>query len=330
MVTAAFDLSLSALVWNSPMGSTLVKAGMALVLLGWHRKSAAHVALIAALAWSAVQAYTGAVFVAAGLLAALIVEPLVRRDWRMVGFTAAVAAVVVVLLQVPYVVYQIIHGFRDTAMGAVSGSVGQILSGNQQPEFSKSVAGLVGAFQFIYALPWQLPFAGWILLIASVVMLVRFHRDPALLSITVLPQVLAIIGYALFLDDLDHYYYLSLMPACVLTIVLAAAGALPARVERVVSIGLLVGAIALVPGRVRLAATMNRMPHYGVLVEASRRLKNRGQPLRAIRVDFVLAPTNDPEYLYQLLGGQIDRTSPWIATITSDGGIRYRNVESAR
>jgi hypothetical protein len=68
------------------------------------------------------------------------------------------------------------------------------------------------------------------------------------------------------------------------------------------------------------------MPQYGLLVEASRKMRNQGQPLRAIRTDFVLAPTNDPEYLFKILGGRIDRSSPWVATIKPDGQIIYQLV----
>ena len=64
LATAPYDLALSALVWNPVVGSTLAKAATALVLLEWHRGSTVRVALTAALAWSAVHAYTGAIFVA--------------------------------------------------------------------------------------------------------------------------------------------------------------------------------------------------------------------------------------------------------------------------
>ena len=49
----------------------------------------------------------------------------------------------------------------------------------------------------------------------------RFRHDLPLLSVTLLPQIAAIVGYAFYVGDfLDHYYYLSLMPAAVLTLML--------------------------------------------------------------------------------------------------------------
>ena len=55
---------------------------MALVLIGWHRAGALRLGVVAALAWSALQVYTGVVFVTAGVFVALLAEPLVRREWR--------------------------------------------------------------------------------------------------------------------------------------------------------------------------------------------------------------------------------------------------------
>lgn len=329
VATAGYDLCLSALVWNPTMGTALAKAATALVLLGWHRGSASRAALTAAVAWSAVHAYTGAIFVTVGVFTACLADPLARRDWRLAKRNAAVIVVAVALLQLPYLAHQVSNRFGDSAMGAVSGSVGRILSGSDRPEISKSVAGYAGAFEFIEVSPWRAPIATWILLACGGILAFRYRRDPSLLAITLVPQVAAIIGYSMFLDDLDHYYYLSLMPAAVLTIVLTATAVPSPRVVRVLGLALFIGALALVPARVRFAATMHRMPEYGVLVDASRKIKNQGQPMRAIRSDFALPATADPEFLYGVLGGRIDRRSPWEATIGADGSVAYRRVEGS-
>jgi hypothetical protein len=49
--------------------------------------------------------------------------------------------------------------------------------------------------------------------------------------------------------------------------------------------------------------------------------------MRAIRTDFRLPPTADTEFLYQILGGRIDRASPWIATINAAGDVQYLKVD---
>jgi hypothetical protein len=68
------------------------------------------------------------------------------------------------------------------------------------------------------------------------------------------------------------------------------------------------------------------MWEYGPIVHASRVIVNRGTPVRAIRLDFTLPPTNDPEFVYRILGGRIDPASPWVAVILRSGEVTYRVV----
>jgi len=326
LVTSAYDLCLAPLVWNPVMGSTLAKTATALVLLDWHRQSIVRAAITAILAWTAVHAYTGAIYVAVSVFVALLADPFTRGDRALARRNLVIIAVTVVLLQLPYVAHQVSNQFRDDAMGAVSGSVGRILSGSALPEFMKSVNGYVGAVRFIEFAPWNVSFVGWALLACGVVVAIRHRRDPSLLAMTLVPQALAIVGYSLFLAGLDHYYYLSVMPAAVMTLVLAVSAVSPTRLAPTVGVVILVGALAMVPSKTRFAATMHRMPQYGLLVDASRRIKSVGQPMRSIRTEFSLPPTTDPEYLFRVLGGRIDPGSPWTSVIMTDGRVIYRNV----
>jgi hypothetical protein len=151
------------------------------------------------------------------------------------------------------------------------------------------------------------------------------------LTVTLLPQATAIAGYALFLASLDSYYYLSLMPAAVLTVVLGATP-LPSsshRLSRVVGIALFVGALCIAPARLHFAATMHRLPEYQALVAGSRTIASRGQPVRAIETEFSLPSTSDPEFVYRVLGGRIEPESPWVGVITSKGSVIFRNVGGA-
>jgi len=330
VATASFDLSLAALVWNPTMGTALAKIATAAILLDWHRGSHLRALATTAVAWSAVQAYTGAVFVAVGVFAAMLADPLIQRDWRLTGRNVLAIAFAVALLQLPYVAHQITHHFQDQAMGAVTDGLMRVLSGERSPEVAKSIDGYVNAVRYIQIDPWSLPRAGWVLLVCCGIVAVRYYKDPALLSVTLLPQLAAIAGYALFLAPLDNYYYLSLMPAAVLTCVLAVtaiATAIPSpRVARAIAILLLAGALALVPGRIRHERVMGRMPEYGLLVDASKRIQRRGEPMRAIETDFTLPPTADPEFLFEVLGGRIDRKARWICLIRADGSLSYREV----
>ena len=126
-------------------------------------------------------------------------------------------------------------------------------------------------------------------------MIVQYRRDPVVLAVTVLPPLLALAGYALYVGDfLDRYYYFSLMPASVLTMVLGLTAFQPPRVARAVAIALIVVGLAVTPARVKFAATLHRMPEYGMLLDGSRWLVEKGHPISGIRTDFQLPPTADP------------------------------------
>jgi hypothetical protein len=327
LATSAYDLCLAPLIWNPVMGSILAKAALAVVLLGWHQRSAVRVTLTAALAWSAVHAYTGAVYVTLTVFAALLVDPLVRKDWRGLRRDAAMIVLAVVLLQLPYIAHQVSNRFSDPAMGAVTGSLRRVLSGTDQPQLAKSVAGYVAAYNFLQGFPRSVPSAGWVLLASSVIVAIRYRRDPLVLIVTLMPQALAILGYALFLGDLDHYYYLSLMPSAVLTTCLAAAAVPWPPAARAIGMVLLAGALVQVPERLRYSATLHKMPEYGPLVDGSRKMARLTQPMRTIETEFTLPPTADPVFVYRILGGQTDRNSPWVGRITAEGDVVYRQVE---
>jgi len=144
---------------------------------------------------------------------------------------------------------------------------------------------------------------------------------------TVLPQLLAIAGYALFLSGLDDYYYLSLMPSIVLTVVLALSRPGRARESTPVAVALVVLAALLVPTRMRSSAGIHRMPEYASIVAGSSIMAERHQPLLTVQTDFPVLPTVDTEVVYLILGGQLDRSSPWIGVIEPGGSVRYKRVD---
>ena len=323
--TGPFDLALSAIIWNPLMGAMLAKAATALVLLDWHRGSLTRLGITAAVAWISVHAYTGSIFVALSIFAALLADAVIRRDWGTIRRRGLVITGVVAALQIPYAIHQFSTGFSDSAMGAVTDSLKTVLSGRANVRFAASAAYYGGALTTIQSNPWPVSTWIWIWLSCSAALMVRSRNDPALLAVTLLPQVAAIIGYALWINDLDHYYYLSLAPALVLTMVLGAAAFAVRRLEPYVGIGLFVTALTIVPLRLREAAPMLKMPEYGVLVAGSREIVKRGLPMQSIEPEFALPATSDPAFVFRVLGGRIDRQAEWRAVISPDGRVTYVN-----
>jgi hypothetical protein len=305
------------------VGSILAKAATALILLDWHRGSLTRMAITAAVAWSAVHAYTGTIFVVLSIFVALLIEPCLRRDWRSIRRRGLVIAGIVAALQVPYAIHQLSNRFSDRAMGAVTRSLTAVVSGNENVRLAGSAEYYVQALTSIQGDPWPAMASAWLLLGCGVIVAVWHRRDPVLLAVTLLPQAGAIVGYALWLGDLDSYYYLSLMPAAVLTVLLAATAPVPRRIAHAIGIALLIGVLAIAPARVQAAARLFRMPEYQVLVVGSREIIKRKQPMQSIRTTVKLPATSNPEFLFRVLGGRIDRRAEWRAVISPDGRVDY-------
>ena len=323
LATAPFDLALAPTIWNPVVASTLAKAATALMLLDWHRGSLARVGITAAVAWSAVQAHIGTAFVALGIFAALVVEECLRRDWRAVWQRIAMTAGVVGALQIPYVIHRLSQPVSDAAMGAVTYSIAGVISGRENLRLPASAGYYVEALTSIQGLPWSLTVSVILLLGCSAIVAIRYRQDPVLLTVTLLPQAVAVVGYALWLGHLDTYYYLPLMPAAVLTVLLGTTALAPRRITPAVGIALLAGALVLTPARLQAAATMFRMPEYRALVAGSREIAKRKLPIRSIEPALALPATSDPEFLFRVLGGQIDRQAEWRAVISPDGRVTY-------
>jgi len=329
--TAPLELSLAPVIWNPIFGLLLSKAAIALVLLDWHRASLLHVAAIAAIAWSAVHAYTGAIFVALTVFASIVVEDVLRRDWRIVSKRAAVIAATVTALQVPWMFERLTGRSHSSGMEAVTSSIAGVLGGSGA-QVGASVRAYLTACDFLQATPWHAAELLWGLLLGAcaAAVVVRHRGDPVLLTVVLLPPLAAIAGYAVWRGDLQSYYYFSIMPPTVLMVLLGIRGMAPAPAARFVAIAALAASLVVVPARVRLASTMTKMPVYATLVTGSREIARRGQPMQSIRTEFALSPLSDPEFLYVILGGRIDPNAEWRAVIRPDGRAAYYPALTAR
>jgi len=323
LATAPFDLALAAVVWNPVVGSILAKMAIALVLLDWHRGSLVRTAVVAAVAWCAVQSYTGAIFVAGGVFVALLVDAARTGEWAAVWRRGLVVAGTVAVLQVPWVIYQWTTGFGDTGMSAVTDSLAAVFTGQQGPRFLASATALVDAFIWMHALPGSEAFWALVLLTAVVTVAIRYRADAELLAVTLLPLAAAVTGFAFWVQDVEPYFLLPLAPAVVITVLLAVAAVVPTRFTNPAGALFLAGALAIAPARAANAATQLRMPYYSALATGAKEIAALGQPIQSIDPAFELPPGCNAEFLYLVLGGRLDPRAPWRAIIRRDGRVDY-------
>ncbi len=327
VATAPYDLALSATIWNPIMAAIAIKGATALVLLGWHDRSLPHIAATAALAWTAVHCNLPAVFPIIGIFAAIMLPPVLRRDARAVWQRASTVAAVVLVLQLPYLAHRIWIDPGGGGIEVITASLGQILVGTEALRWSDSAASLGRAVNHIQGAPWQPGWLVWVLVACAPVVIVRHRRDVALLAVTVLPLLVALVGYAFWNRDFDDYYYLSLMTAVVLTFQFGLTAVARGRAARGMAVALFLVSVAILPARASESTTVHRMPGYDGLVEGSKQILRRGVAVREIRADF-LPPESNSEFIFTVLGGRIDPDGDWIATVAPDGLVSYEQVSS--
>ena len=234
-------------------------------------------------------------------------------------------AVVVALLQLPYVVHQMQQRSDHGGMDAVSGSLSSVVTGEDSTRFRASATTYAASVNSIEAAPWAVPAPGWVLLACGVLLAIGYRRDPVLLVVTLLPQLLAIAGYAFWVGFLDSYYYLPILP-----------GGRDHRRPRHHGVSSGAGG----QGRVHRDA--------GVRARGCTVARRRGSPVRHAGVSRAREgvararqhgpadagprnerrPPADGRSGVHLpdSGGTFDPASPWIAVIQPDGGVELRRA----
>jgi hypothetical protein len=328
VASAPYDLSLSATVWPPMLAVTFAKAATALVLLGWGDGPWWRVAVVATVAWAAVQSHVPGTFVALTVLLYLVVQPLTERAWRAAVARALIVATLVAIMQIPWMVYWTRQppGTVGTPVGA---SLLSIARGDEQPRIATSAVVLARAFSSIHGSPWQAPWLGWLLAPCAIIVIIRLRRDVAAVAMSVGSLAMGYVGYALWTGGYHEYYFFSLMPAAVLTVALAMTSLGPPGIRQVAAWSLVAVAVLAQPARLRHSETMHRMPEYRVIVRASRVMAARREPLRRIDAAF-LAPTSSSTFVYEILGGRLSPDSPWIAVVEPDGDVRYERADASR
>lgn len=318
VVSAPFDLGLSAVIWNPPVAAALAKVAMVLVLTLGKEPRPWRLAVTAAVAWLALQAHSTGAFVAVPILAALVAMPLVQRQWQRALQVSGIVAAVVLALQVPYFAAQ----WRDTgtqlAPTVVIDSFTQASSVNVVKSFA-AVADTTGDLLVRQWGEWtfRLP-----TLAAIVIVLVRWRRDIPLLAVSVGSLLTAVALFATWTRPYDSYWFLTLTTSMAVTYALCVAALPWPRVVQGAGWVLLAVVLALQPTRIAQSKLTFKYPEYRAMLIGSRSLAAQAPVLRDIRVTFAVHPSMDKYFMYKILGGRMDRNAPHTAFIEADGSVR--------
>jgi hypothetical protein len=337
IASAPFDIAISSVIWNPPVAAALIKMATAMALSLGVAPPRWKIAVAAMLAWFAVQAHLSAIFVAAPLLAGLVVTALLpaRRDkvfehddatapplqqrLRTAGVRAALVGGVILVLQVPY----LIQISRDPAAPMGPSSALRNMANADAIRIDRSYNSIVnGAGEVLVrqfdSWRFQIPTA-----IAAVIVLIAWRRDVMLLAVSVGGILGATVLFATWTRGYDSYWFLTLTTAMVLTFGMAIA-AIPWRIA-VHGVGavLLLGIALLQPIRIGQSEAFFKYAPYRTMRIASYELASKHPVLRDIRVNFDgVHPTMDKYFMYTILGGRIDKAAPQQAYVNGDGSVR--------
>ena len=322
IATGPFDVGISSVIWNPPVATALVKMTMALVLCLGESPSLWRIAATAAMAWLSVQAHSSAIFVAGPVLAALVIQPLLRHAPQRAIEAARVVAEVIVLLQLPYIVAQ----FRTPAGASGPTVVFDSLAHAATVSVGASVSHVVNITTWLLFHTDDSWVYGLLTGMAWVVVAWRWRRDAGLLAISVVPLVAATALFSTWTRAYDSYWFLTLAPAMALMFGLAVAAIPRAGVVEKISMGLLAGIVYLQPSHIEVSAQFFKYPQYRALLDGSRAARRRAPVLRDLRVAFEVHPTTDVQYLYRVLGGRVGDDGAHVAVIQPDGTVIFSPV----
>jgi hypothetical protein len=322
VATAPEELSLSATIWNPPLALAFIKMTMAFVLLAERPTGSAWWAAGATItAVLAVQCHSSAVFLAVPVIASFPIRELLANGRDRALKCASATAIVVLVLETPFLVDVALHGGKRTSPTMVVNNVSYTL---QNPETLRPLAAfhaLADACNAILLSPWSFAWFGTLLVACAVVTAFRTGRDVTLLAVTIAPLLAAVGAFSFWQLTFEHYWFLTLVPSAALTIGLALTAWRPAAPPVATLVVLLI--VAAQPSRFDRATKINHLPEYGALVRGSRDIRRRLAEVRGIETDFSLPPSTDRNFVYEILGGRVTRTARYSATIERTGHVRF-------
>ena len=318
VATAPFDLGLSAVVWNPPVAAALAKMAMALVLTLGKEPPWWRLGVTAAVAWLAVQAHSTGAFVGVPILVALVVTPLVQRNWRRAAQVAALAVAVIAVLQLPYLVAQLRAPATSLAPTMVIESFTQASSVDIVKSW-RVVTDTTGELLIGKVDAWMFRVA---MLIVTGIALARWRGDVPLMAVSAGCIAMAVALFSTWTRPYDSYWFMTLTMSMALTYALAI-GALPwPKVTQALGAALLAWTLWLQPTRIAQSRLTFKLPEYQAMLAGSRTLAAQAPVLRDIRITFVVHPSMDKYFIYRILGGRIDGGAAHTAFIEPDGRVR--------
>lgn len=321
IASAPFDVAISSVIWNPPVAAALIKMAMASALQLTPSSPLWHIAIVALLAWSAVQAHLSGVFVAAPLLALIALQSFVERSSNrrrtFVERTSVIAGVILVL-QVPFFIAMVSE--PDAPVGPSSAIAGLTNPQTFQPwKAYDSVTGITGN------LLWPLDNVPLVFaiatLIAMAIVVLAYRRDLIVIGASAGAVVTATLLFVTSTRNYDGYWFITLTAALTLTAGMAIA-AIPSKAAvKWIGIAALLVVAWRQPARIEDSKRFFKYPQYETMARASRQLIMQAPALRDIAVTFEVHPTMDRHFIYRILGGRIDPNALYTAVINSDGSV---------
>jgi hypothetical protein len=311
IASCPFDLALSSVIWNPVLAVTFVKIGIGLLLAWANELTRPRRLVVFAVAWLAVQAHTPALPVAASIAIGLVL--LARQRGVSVLAAVAEAACVVIVLQVPSML---------TSASVQPTRVVGALQHPRQLRVFEAFRSVSVSMESMAAAPFAAPHTALVLICSAAALLRAIGVFAPISAITVWPLALTVLLWAIWPEAYDSYLYMTVVPSVVLMLAWTAR-LLPAPGGRAAAAACLLALALLVQKpRIDRAATLFRLPEYGALVRGAGTIVQRQEPMRRIEAPFVREAT-DPEFLFRVLGGRIDRQAPVAARISPLGEVSY-------
>ena len=315
VASAPFDIAISSVIWNPPVSAALIKMATAMALSLGVTPPLWKVGATAAVAWLAVQAHTSAIFVAAPLLLALVMQTMTMQDRLK---RAGLIGLLVLVLQIPY----FIAIANDPSAPAGPTAAINTLTNTQNFRIDRSfgvVVNSTGELLVRQMNSWQFQVPT---LVAALIVLVAWRHDLVLLALSVGGIAGATILFSTWTRGYDSYWFLTLTTGMVLTYGMAIAAAPSKRAVQGIGIVLLAGVVLLQPMRISDSTVFFKYPQYRPMRLASYALASQAPAVRDIRMTYEVHPTMDKYFIYKILGGRIDPAAPQRAFFNSDGTIR--------